>query len=59
MAMTHLSPHQLAGPCELCSDDATKYNHCAWCGQTFMTLTELSEHLEGPCWYKMQAQWIR
>ena len=30
----------------MCEDDATKYNHCAWCGLTFITLDQLSDHLD-------------
>jgi len=41
-----LSPHQKAGHCKLCDDDATKNNHCSWCGLTFEQLEHLVDHLD-------------
>lgn len=40
------SPHQQAGPCAMCEDDATKYNHCAWCGTTLQSLNQLASHID-------------
>lgn len=33
-------------PCKMCADDASKYNHCAFCGLTFETMDELVYHLD-------------
>lgn len=33
-------------PCKMCADNATKYNHCAFCGSTFKNLNLLLDHLD-------------
>lgn len=43
----YLTEHQRSGPCPMCQDDASTHNHCAYCGRTFDTFNELSEHLDG------------
>lgn len=43
-----ISKHQ-ESYCEMCEEDASKYNHCAWCGETFQNQDELLDHLDGPC----------
>lgn len=33
-------------PCEKCADDASKYNHCAFCGEDCANQSELIAHLD-------------
>ena len=47
---TLITPHHNK-PCEMCRDDANKYNHCAFCGSTFNTWDDLSAHLDVCDWY--------
>ena len=33
----------------MCDDDASKYNHCAYCGATFQSQLGLQVHLDLKC----------
>lgn len=39
-------PVKTHGDCWMCADDASAYNHCAFCGKTFATKQELEDHLD-------------
>ena len=43
--MVKLTPHQM-NPCYMCAEDASKYNHCAFCGTTFKNVDDLLDHLD-------------
>jgi len=43
-----LSPHLSRGHCFRCAEDASKYNHCSWCGDDFQSHIDLVEH-----WHRM------
>jgi len=46
-----LSDHQKTD-CWICKHDASEFNHCSWCGESFSNRNRLLEHLEhsGDCW---------
>lgn len=48
MSEKDASAHQKEGYCAMCADNATKYNHCSWCGATFDDLRGLVRHLDDP-----------
>ena len=35
--------------CNMCIDDASRYNHCGFCGHTSDPTKGLNKHLNGPC----------
>lgn len=44
-----LSEHQKQGYCAMCADDASRYNHCSWCGETLPSPVALSNHMDEGC----------
>lgn len=44
-SLVYISDHHKE-PCDKCADDASKYNHCAYCGADCNSQSELLAHFD-------------